>query len=77
MNDSKADRLRQAVLNYHRNPEPGKLEIRATKTVTDGHNLADAYFPGVAEAWLEIKANLETANHYKSRGNLVAFLSNV
>ena len=48
MNDSKADRLRQAVLNYHRNPKPGKLEIRATKTVTDGHNLADAYFPGVA-----------------------------
>ena len=76
MNDSPADSLRQAALNYHRNPKPGKLEIRATKPLANGRDLARAYSPGVAEASLEIKANPETANHYTSRGNLVAVISN-
>ena len=76
MNDSPADSLRQAALNYHRNPKPGKLEIRATKPLANGRDLALAYSPGVAEASLKIKANPETANHYTSRGNLVAVISN-
>ena len=76
MNDFPADSLRQAALNYHRNPKPGKLEIRATKPLANGRDLARAYSPGVAEASLEIKANPETANHYTSRGNLVAVISN-
>ena len=76
MNDSPADSLRLAALNYHRNPKPGKLEIRATKPLANGRDLARAYSPGVAEASLEIKANPETANHYTSRGNLVAVISN-
>ena len=76
MNDSPADSLRQAALNYHRNPKPGKLEIRATKPLANGRDLARAYSPGVAEASLEIKANPETANHYTSRGNLVAVITN-
>ena len=76
MNDFPADSLRQAALNYHRHPKPGKLEIRATKPLANGRDLARAYSPGVAEASLEIKANPETANHYTSRGNLVAVISN-
>ncbi|MBT6097669.1 MAG: NADP-dependent malic enzyme, partial [Marinovum sp.] len=76
MNDSPADSLRQAALNYHRHPKPGKLEIRATKPLANGRDLARAYSPGVAEASLEIKVNPETANHYTSRGNLVAVISN-
>jgi malic enzyme len=36
---------------------PGKLEIRATKPLANGRDLARAYSPGVAEACLEIKAD--------------------
>jgi malate dehydrogenase (oxaloacetate-decarboxylating)(NADP+) len=42
--------LRQAALDYHRHPKPGKLEIRATKPLANGRDLARAYSPGVAEA---------------------------
>ena len=76
MSDSPADSLRQAALHYHRHPKPGKLEIRATKPLANGRDLARAYSPGVAEASLEIKASPEAANHYTARGNLVAVISN-
>ncbi len=42
---------RQEALNYHAFPKPGKLEIRATKPMTTGRDLSNAYSPpGVAEA---------------------------
>ena len=47
--------LRQAALDYHEFPKPGKLEIRATKPLANGRDLARAYSPGVAEACLEIR----------------------
>ena len=68
--------LRQAALDYHRYPKPGKLEIRATKPLANGRDLARAYSPGVAEACLEIKAEPETARDYTARGNLVAVVTN-
>ncbi len=68
--------LRQAALDYHEFPKPGKLEIRATKPLANGRDLARAYSPGVAEACLEIKADPNTAARYTSRGNLVAVVSN-
>ena len=68
--------LRQAALEYHRHPKPGKLEIRATKPLANGRDLARAYSPGVAEACLEIKADADTARDYTARGNLVAVVSN-
>jgi malate dehydrogenase (oxaloacetate-decarboxylating)(NADP+) len=68
--------LRQAALDYHRYPKPGKLEIRATKPLANGRDLARAYSPGVAEACLEIKANPATARDYTSRGNLVGVVTN-
>ncbi|WP_296431077.1 NADP-dependent malic enzyme [Yoonia sp.] len=74
-NDAK-DSLRQAALDYHKYPKPGKLEIRATKPMANGRDLARAYSPGVAEACLEIKANPDTARDYTSRGNLVAVVTN-
>ena len=40
--------LRQAALDYHEHPRPGKLEIRATKPLANGRDLARAYSPGVA-----------------------------
>jgi len=68
--------LRDAALKYHQFPRPGKLEIRATKPLANGRDLARAYSPGVAEACLEIKANPGTARDYTSRGNLVAVVTN-
>ncbi|MBY6065995.1 NADP-dependent malic enzyme [Leisingera aquaemixtae] len=74
MSDSQS--LRQAALNYHEFPRPGKLEIRATKPMANGRDLARAYSPGVAEACVEIKADEANAARYTSRGNLVAVVSN-
>ncbi|AHD00493.1 NADP-dependent malic enzyme [Leisingera methylohalidivorans] len=68
--------LRQAALNYHEFPQPGKLEIRATKPMANGRDLARAYSPGVAEACIEIKADEANAARYTSRGNLVAVVTN-
>ncbi|MFY0311779.1 NADP-dependent malic enzyme [Leisingera sp. D0M16] len=73
---SDSQNLRQAALNYHEFPRPGKLEIRATKPMANGRDLARAYSPGVAEACTEIKADEANAARYTSRGNLVAVVSN-
>ncbi|MGR3450467.1 MAG: NADP-dependent malic enzyme [Paracoccus sp. (in: a-proteobacteria)] len=76
MEDRRQDSARQAALDYHEFPRPGKLEIRATKPMANGRDLSRAYSPGVAEACLEIKADPRTAARYTSRGNLVAVVSN-
>ena len=76
MEENRHENLRQAALDYHEFPRPGKLEIRATKPLATGRDLARAYSPGVAEACLEIKADPSTAARYTSRGNLVAVVSN-
>ena len=76
MTDDAKDSLRQAALEYHQFPKPGKLEIRATKPLANGHDLARAYSPGVAEACIEIKNDPKTARDYTSRGNLVAVVTN-
>ncbi|KZX95299.1 phosphate acyltransferase, partial [Sulfitobacter sp. HI0021] len=68
--------LRQAALDYHEHPRPGKLEVRATKPLANGRDLARAYSPGVAEACIEIKNDPDTAARYTSRGNLVAVVTN-
>ena len=68
--------LRQAALTYHENPKPGKLEIRATKPMANGRDLALAYSPGVADACVEIKKAPAAASRYTARGNLVAVISN-
>ncbi|SMX27471.1 NADP-dependent malic enzyme [Pelagimonas phthalicica] len=76
MTDSAKESLRQAALFYHENPQPGKLEIRATKPMANGRDLSRAYSPGVAEACLEIKEDEANAARYTTRGNLVAVVSN-
>jgi len=76
MSDSQNESLRQAALHYHEFPKPGKLEIRATKPLANGRDLARAYSPGVAEACLEIKENPADASRYTARGNLVAVVTN-
>ncbi|MGJ8544366.1 MAG: NADP-dependent malic enzyme [Sulfitobacter sp.] len=74
MNDT--PKARQAALDYHEFPRPGKLEIRATKPLANGRDLSRAYSPGVAEACLEIQKNPADAARYTARGNLVAVVSN-
>lgn len=76
MTDTQKDTLRQAALFYHEHPKPGKLEIRATKPLANGRDLARAYSPGVAEACTEIVADPANASRYTARGNLVAVVSN-
>lgn len=71
-----APNLRQAALDYHALPKPGKLEVRATKPLANGRDLARAYSPGVAEACLEIKADPSTAALYTTRANLVGVVTN-
>jgi malate dehydrogenase (oxaloacetate-decarboxylating)(NADP+) len=68
--------LRDAALHYHEFPRPGKLEVRATKPMANGRDLARAYSPGVAEACLEIKADPANAARFTARGNLVAVVTN-
>ena len=76
MSNDTGDTLRDEALYYHEFPKPGKLEIRATKPLANGRDLARAYSPGVAEACLEIAADPATAQRYTARGNLVAVVSN-
>jgi malate dehydrogenase (oxaloacetate-decarboxylating)(NADP+) len=76
VSDGATDNARQAALDYHEYPRPGKLEIRATKPMANQRDLARAYSPGVAEACLEIKADPATAARYTARSNLVAVVSN-
>ena len=76
MADDSRDPAKQAALDYHQFPKPGKLEIRATKPLANGRDLSRAYSPGVAEACLEIKANPDTARDYTTRGNLVGVVTN-
>tara|TARA_R110002049_G_scaffold29972_5_gene102141 strand:- start:13206 stop:15479 length:2274 start_codon:yes stop_codon:yes gene_type:complete len=68
--------LRQAALDYHEFPKPGKLEVRATKPLANGRDLARAYSPGVAEACLEIRDDPTNAARFTARGNLVAVVTN-
>ncbi|RBI75673.1 NADP-dependent malic enzyme [Roseovarius sp. TE539] len=76
MSDSHKETLRQAALDYHAHPKPGKLEIRATKPLANGRDLSRAYSPGVAEACLEISKDEKNASRYTARGNLVAVITN-
>ncbi|WP_430473071.1 NADP-dependent malic enzyme [Thalassospira lucentensis] len=70
------DKLREAALDYHRYPTPGKLAVTATTTLANQRDLALAYSPGVAFACEEIVKNPETAADYTARANLVGVISN-
>jgi malate dehydrogenase (oxaloacetate-decarboxylating)(NADP+) len=68
--------LRQAALEYHEFPSPGKISVTPTKQLTNQRDLSLAYSPGVAAACEEIVADPATAFRYTARGNLVAVISN-
>jgi len=68
--------LREAALEYHRLPTPGKIAVRPTKGLTNQRDLALAYSPGVAYACEEIVANPNAVDEMTSRGNLVGVVTN-
>lgn len=68
--------LRKAALEYHEQGSPGKLQIVATKQLTNQRDLALAYSPGVAAACEEIVADPANAFRYTARGNMVAVITN-
>ena len=73
---SKPASQRQAALDYHQYPAPGKISIAATKQLINQHDLALAYSPGVAAPCEEIVKDPNNAFKYTSRGNLVAVITN-
>lgn len=65
-----------SALQYHSDPQPGKISTIPTKPCKNAQDLSLAYTPGVAEPCLEIQANPEDAYRYTSKGNLVGVISN-
>ncbi len=74
MNDN--DQLKQAALDYHRQPVAGKISVTPTKGLTNQRDLALAYSPGVAFACEAIKEDPGAARTLTARGNLVAVITN-
>jgi malate dehydrogenase (oxaloacetate-decarboxylating)(NADP+) len=72
----KRDELRRAALEFHEFPIPGKIAIAPTKQVSNQHDLALAYSPGVAAPCEEIVKDPNNAFKYTARGNLVAVITN-
>ncbi len=70
------DRLKQAALDYHRYPVPGKIAVTPTKGLVNQRDLALAYSPGVAVACEAIKDDPAEARNLTARGNLVGVITN-
>lgn len=68
--------FKQASLDYHSEPVPGKISVELTKPAETQYDLALAYSPGVAEPCREIASDPDTAYRYTGKGNLVAVISN-
>lgn len=68
--------IKQAALDYHRFPVPGKISVETTKSMLSQHDLSLAYTPGVAAVCNAIADNIETVTDYTARGNLVAVITN-
>ncbi|RPG49869.1 MAG: NADP-dependent malic enzyme [Gammaproteobacteria bacterium TMED1] len=70
------DSMEHEALIYHREPVAGKLSIQPTKPLSNQHDLALAYSPGVAFACTAIEKDNKNAADYTARGNLVGVVSN-
>ena len=70
-----AEDIKQAALDYHEYPVPGKLSVTITKPTATARDLSLAYSPGVAEPCREIAKDPEAAYRYTGKGNLVAVIS--
>jgi malate dehydrogenase (oxaloacetate-decarboxylating)(NADP+) len=70
------DDLRNAALEYHEFPQPGKISIAPTKQLVNQRDLALAYSPGVAAACEALVEDPASAARYTSRANLVGVITN-
>lgn len=68
--------LDQDALQYHRDGQPGKIAVVATKPLETQRDISLAYTPGVAAPVLEIEKDPQAVYEYTSKGNLVAVISN-
>ncbi|MCR4332623.1 MAG: NAD-dependent malic enzyme, partial [Sulfuricaulis sp.] len=68
--------IKQAALDYHALPKPGKTAVVPTKPCETQYDLSLAYTPGVAEPVRAIAADPEAAYRYTNKGNLVAVITN-
>ena len=64
------------ALDFHSQPQPGKIEVTPTKPLSTQRDLALAYSPGVAEPCLEIAEQKDKVYKYTSKGNLVGVITN-
>ena len=62
-------------LEYHSNPTPGKISLKATKPCDTQNQLSKAYSPGVADPCLEIKSKENNVWNYTAKGNIIAVVS--
>ncbi len=67
---------RQAALDYHEFPVPGKISVTPTKPLVTQRDLAVAYSPGVAAACEEIVSDPANVFRFTGRGNLVGVITN-
>ena len=75
-NDQRQADLREAALEYHRYPTPGKIAVQPTKGLGNQIDLALAYSPGVAHACHAIAEDAGASSLYTSRANLVGVITN-
>jgi malate dehydrogenase (oxaloacetate-decarboxylating)(NADP+) len=68
--------FKQASLDYHAGPVPGKISVELTKPAETQRDLSLAYSPGVAEPCREIARDEAEAYRYTGKGNLVAVITN-
>jgi malate dehydrogenase (oxaloacetate-decarboxylating)(NADP+) len=68
--------LREAALEYHQFPTPGKISVTPTKHLSNQRDLALAYSPGVAAACEEIVSDTLNVFKYTAKGNLVGVVTN-
>jgi len=68
--------FKQAALDYHALPTPGKIAIALTTPAETSADLSLAYSPGVAEPCREIAKNPDDVYKYTGKGNTVAVISN-
>jgi malate dehydrogenase (oxaloacetate-decarboxylating)(NADP+) len=70
-----AEQLKQAALDYHAKPVPGKTATALTKACDTQDDLSLAYTPGVAAPVRAIAEDPEAAYQYTNKGNLVAVIT--
>ena len=68
--------LRQAALDYHQFPTPGKISVELTTSAETSLDLSLAYSPGVAEPVRAIAENPDDVYKYTGKGNTVAVITN-